>query len=179
MGTSILIKDIFVNSKQEQLSLDNVDRARLITFTFTSELRSASTGADGSYPITQANSNQIIFYSSYGDSMGLVNKIRYFISENKLKKGVIVPAGNLYNQNSETISVIGTEIKNENVPLFYYYDGNYNGNSLPLDQPVNINLIKYVKINMVILKQSSKNSTSTFVINAGSSIRNLKTNWGE
>ncbi|MFH0755529.1 MAG: prepilin-type N-terminal cleavage/methylation domain-containing protein [bacterium] len=181
LGTSTLIKDIFINTNQEQLSLNNIDRARVIAFNFTNELRSASVGVDGSYPITQASTSQIIFNSSYGDSAGIVNRIRYFISGKELKKGVIVPSGNLYNQSSEIIKTIGTGInnENENIPLFYYYDNNYDGNSSPLEQPVNINSIKYVKINMIILKQSSRNSTSTFIINTGSSIRNLKTNLGE
>lgn len=178
LGSSVLMKDIIVNARQEQISLENADRSRSVAFAFANEVRSASIGVDGSYPIIQASSSQIIFCSSYGNNTGIVNKIRYFISENELKKGVIVPSGNplIYNQDFEIIKTVGIGIKNENTPLFYYYDGDYDGNSAPLDQPVNINSVKYIKINMVILKQDSKNSTSTFIVNTGSSIRNLKTN---
>jgi len=180
LGASALIKNIFINTTQEQLSLDNADRSRLVAFNFTNELRSASIGVDGSYPITQASSSQIIFYSSYGNSTGLVNKIRYFISGNELKKGVIKPSGSplIYNSSSESVKTVGIGINNGSVPLFYYYDSNYNGTSSPLSQPVNITSIRYVKINMVIFKQTSRNSTSTFIVNTGSSIRNLKTNLG-
>ncbi len=180
LGASALMKNIIIDSKQELLSLDNADRARLVAFNFTNELRSASVGVDGSYPITQASSSQIIFYSSYGNSTGLVNRIRYFISGTELKKGVVTPSGNplSYSASPEIIKTIGTGINNMSTPLFYYYDSSYDGDSSPLNQPVNIPSIKYVRINMIILKLSSRNSTSTFVINTGSSIRNLKTNLG-
>lgn len=180
LGASMIIKNIIVSSKQFKLSIENIDSSRLVAFNFTNELRSASVGVDGSYPITLASSSQIIFYSSYGNSSGLVNKIRYYISGEELKKGITEPSGNplIYNPSSEIISTVETGIKNENIPLFYYYDSNYSGSESALSQPVNINSINYVKINMLILKQSLRNSTTTFIINTGSSIRNLKTNLG-
>ena len=63
-------------------------------------------------------------------------------------------------------------------PLFSYYDGNYNGSGSPLSQPVNINVIRFVKINLTVLKDVTPNSTNTFTVTAGASIRNLKTNLG-
>jgi prepilin-type N-terminal cleavage/methylation domain-containing protein len=180
LGTSALMKDIITNTRQENFSIENADRSRFAAFNFINEIRSASIGVDGSYPITQASSSQIIFYSSYGNKNSLVNKIRYFISDSKLKKSVIEPSGNplAYNPSSEIITTVATDIKNDSTPLFYYYNSDYDGNYPPLNQPVNINSIRYVKINMIILKQNSRNSTDTFNINAGSSIRNLKTNLG-
>lgn len=180
LGSSIVIKDIVVNSRQGNFSLENADKSRFTAFNFINEIRSASVGIDGSYPITQASTNQIIFYSSYGNNNGLVNKIRYFISEDKLMKGVIEPSGDplSYIASEEKITTVANDIKNDGTPLFYYYDTDYDGNTSPLNQPVNINSIRYVKINMIILKQTSKNSSDTFLVDAGSSIRNLKTNLG-
>lgn len=180
LGSSVVIKDIVINSRQGNFSLENADKARFTAFNFINEIRSASVGIDGSYPITQAGTNQIIFYSSYGNNNGLVNKIRYFISEDKLMKGVIEPSGDplSYIASEEKMITVANDIKNDDIPLFYYYDTDYDGNASPLNQPVNINSIRYVKINMIILKQTSKNSSDTFLVDAGSSIRNIKTNLG-
>jgi hypothetical protein len=63
-------------------------------------------------------------------------------------------------------------------PLFSYYDGTYNGTGNALSQPVNINVVRFIKINLTVLKDAVQNGTSTFTVTAGASIRNLKTNLG-
>jgi len=63
-------------------------------------------------------------------------------------------------------------------PLFSYYDSNYNGSGNPLTQPVNINVIRFIKINLTVLKDVTPTGSGTFTVSSGASIRNLKTNLG-
>lgn len=181
VGTTLLLRNIFISGGQQPLALDVVDRARIVIYNFTNELRNATPGNDGSYPLNQANNSQIIFYSTYGSATSTqINKIRYYVSETTLYKGIITPSGNplTYNPASEKSTILITNLSNTTTPIFYYYDGNYAGTSTPLTQPINVNNVKFVTINLILPTQDSRNSTTTFTITAGGTIRNLKTNLG-
>jgi prepilin-type N-terminal cleavage/methylation domain-containing protein len=180
LGISELSKVIFKDIKQNMSSLGDLDNARAVASNFTNEIRTASYGNDGGYPLYQVNNSQIIFYSNYGQSNGIVAKIRYFLVDDTLKKGIIIPTGSPLNYNSslEKIITIQDDITNGNTPIFYYYNGNYEGSSStsPLSQPVNVNQVKYILIKMNILKENTNLSDDAFTVSAGASIRNLKTN---
>lgn len=179
-GVTALFQNIFISSRNRIIAIDNVDQARLTANNFTNEIRVASIGNAGDYPINQASGTQIIFYSNYGQVPGIIARIRYYLSDSTLYKGVVIPEGNplSYNLANEQIRNIQNNIINSGQSIFYYYDGNYNGSSSPLSEPININQIKYVSIDFNVLKQSVNTSTSTFNISAGASIRNLKINLG-
>lgn len=171
LGVTTLFSHIFINSRERLVSIDNIDQARLVANNFTNEIRVASVGNDGSYPINQAGDNQIIFYSNYGQAAGIISRIRYYSATSTLYKGVTIPTGSplIYNLNTEKITAVQNNMISTTTPIFYYYDGNYTGSSTPLIQPINANQVKYVKINLNLDKEN---------ISAGASIRNLKTNLG-
>ncbi len=180
LGATLMIKDLLIFSKQQYGVLTNVDQARRIGNAFANELRNSAYGANGAYPINQATDNQIIFFSTAPRGNGTISKVRYYISGNTLSKGITDPAGSplSYNGQTETITDLSTEMSMGGNPLFYYYDGNYNGSGNSLAQPVNINVVKFIKINLIVLKELARNGSSTFTVTAGASMRNLKTNLG-
>lgn len=180
LGTSLMLKNILVSNRQQILVMSNVSQARTIADNFVKELRNATYGVNGAYPINQATDTQVIFFSTAIQNNGTVSKIRYFISNNTLSKGITTPSGNPsdYNPATEVVTILSTKMSLGGNPLFYYYDGNYNGSGNPLSNPVNLNQIKFIKINLMILKQLSATSNSVFSVSAGASIRNLKTNLG-
>lgn len=180
LGITILFKNIYVTSNQQSLSLETTDQARLELFNFTNEIRNATNGNDGSYPIIQADNAQVVFFSSFGATDNNINRIRYYVVNSTLYKGTTIPTGSpkTYNLSTETVLPVVTNIAATTSSIFYYYDGNYDGTSTPLTQPVNVNQIKFVKMNLTITKQDARNSTSTFSVIAGGAIRNLKTNLG-
>lgn len=180
MGVTTLFTHIFISSRDRVASLDNIDQARLATTKFTNEIRTASVANDGSAALTQAGDSQIIFYSDYGQTSGIMARNRYFLSTSTLYKGVTVPTGSplSYNLGAEKIITVQNNISSSTTPIFYYYDGNYNGSSTALNQPININDVKYVKMSLNILKMTERNATTIFNVNAGASIRNLKDNLG-
>jgi len=178
---SALLNDVFVVSNQRMLALENIDQARLAMITFTNEIRNATTGVDGSYPINQADNNAFIFFSNFKTQGGVVARIRYYLSGNTLYKGTVLPSGSPANYvlSSELIKPVATDINNEELPAFVYYDGSYNGSTEnSLSQPINLNQIKFVKINLMVLNQNQKNSSSKFQITGGATIRLLKDNLG-
>lgn len=176
-----MLRDIFLNSSQQLMSMDDIDQSRLVATKFTNEIRNAQIGNDGSYPLKYAADNQIIFYTSFGTSGLSVNRIRYYVSNNTLYEGIIIPTGSplIYNLNSETVRPVQNDLSPDSLThLFYYYDGNFNGTGNALAQPVNINQVRYVKISLKILNKTSANNSSTFSLNAGGAIRSLKDNLG-
>lgn len=179
-GTTLMLKAILTNSRQQALGIGNVDQARRIASNFVNELRNGTYGINGAYPINQASDTQIIFFSTAPKGDGTVSRIRYYMSGGILYKGIINPSGNplSYNTATETITPLFSSLSLGSNPLFYYYDGNYSGTSSPLAQQVNINQVKFVKINLIVLKQDVTNGQTTNTITAAASLRNLKTNLG-
>lgn len=180
LGTTLMMKDIFSVSKQQYGVLTNVDQARRIANTFVNELRNSAYGANGAYPVNQVGDTQIIFFSTAPRNDGTISKVRYYITGNTIYKGVTNPAGSppSYTGQPETVTTLSSDIYLGSNPLFYYYDGNYNGTGSALTQPVNINVVKFIKMNLIVLKELVQNSNNTFTVSAGASIRNLKTNLG-
>jgi Tfp pilus assembly major pilin PilA len=181
IGVSTMLTDIFSYSSQGLIAMDNIDQARMVSSTFVNEIRNATTGNNGSYPLNKVGDTEIIFYSNFKTSSPTIaNRIRYFISDNKLYKGVVVPTGSplAYNLSSESIKLVQSDVHNEGAPLFYYYDGNYDGSANFLVQPVNINQVRYVRINLLVLKQTKKGDSSVFPISTGATIRSIKDNLG-
>jgi len=179
-GVSAILNDIFVNSSQELLSMNNIDQARSVLSAFTNEIRNASVGSDGAYPINLAGDSEIIFFSNFKTINSAVARIRYYILDDVLYKGIVLPTGSplRYNLSSELVRPVVTGLSHQSTPIFYYYDGDYSGGSDPLFQPVNINRIRYIKISLKVLNQITQNDTSAFLIEAGTTIRSVKDNLG-
>ena len=177
---SALLNSIFIDSTQQLLSLSSIDQANYAVSTFTNEIRNATTGSDGSYPLNQTGDSQIIFFSNFGTANSAIERIRYYVSGNTLYKGTILPSGSplKYILSSESIKAVASGISNGSASLFHYYDGNYSGTTNPLTQPVNINQVRFVNINLMVLNQISKQSTGTFPVSAGAAIRSVKDNLG-
>ena len=180
VGVTTLISHLFIGARDRLASMDNVDYVNTVASNFTNEIRIASTGVTGDYPLFQAGDNQIIFFSKYRQSSNQVARLRYFIATSTLYKGIVAPSGSpqIYNLGTEKVLTVQKNISTSSSPLFYYYDGNYNGSTTPLTQPINVNQVKYVRINLNIFKQDQAKATSTFTVSAGAAIRNLKTNLG-
>lgn len=151
--------------------------ARHVTKYFAKELREASYSSLGSYPIALASSTAITFYSDL-DNDGLKERIRYYLSGNKLMKATLSPSGNplVYNSSNEKITtLISSVINSTTTPIFQYYNEYYTGTSSPLAFPVNINEIRMVRMYVIIDKDSNK-SPNPLKVETKVNIRNLKDN---
>lgn len=177
-GLIALVSGVFTNSTQQGSLLTGSDQARKVAFTLTNELRNATTGVNGGYSLAQTDNQQLVFYSNV-DSAADIEKIRYFVQTNKLYKGVTKPSGTTYNPAQEVSVAVLDDLANGATPLFYYYDGTYNGNADNfLTQPVNIGQVRFVKLNLMVYKKAGVTNTATYTVTGSATIRQLKDNLG-
>ncbi len=170
-------RDIFSYNSTLQSNLTAQLDARKVLRTLIAELRSSSQSSLGSYPIDTAGTSTLIFYSN-PDADNLKERVRYFLQNNTLMRGVIKPTGTtlVYNTNTEVFDTVIRDIINgTSTPIFTYYDENYTGTSSPLSQPVNIGSIRMVKI-MVIVDRDPNRSPTPITVTAQGTLRNLKDN---
>ncbi|MEN9649202.1 MAG: hypothetical protein RL094_169 [Candidatus Parcubacteria bacterium] len=182
LGATTMLREIFVTSTQQTKAINGVDQARLVVFNFSNELRNSTTANNGAAALNDASSSQIILYTTFGsNSSTTVRRVRYYLSGTSLFKGIITPSGNplTYNSASETVSTVLTDVSNgTSTPIFYYYADTYAGTTSALTQPVNITQVKFAKMNLLVKVQNIRTATTTYTIQAGGTLRSLKTNLG-
>ena len=103
--------------------------------------------------------------------------MRYFIQGTTLKKGILKPSGTplAYNPANETVRESIHNIGNGTTTLFSYHDTNYDGTSPPLAEPINISVVRLVKIT-VLIERSTGTPQSPLTLTTQVSMRNLKDN---
>lgn len=179
-GLLALVSGVITSSSRNDRLLSDEDQARRLAFNLSSELRHASNGATGGYPLNLAGSTQLVFFSNI-DSSSDIEQVRYYLQAEKLYKGVTKPSGQPigYNPSQETLSVVQNNVVNTSTPVFYYYNDSYNGTvDSPLSQPVNITQVKLVKIELRIRNVGGQAQTNFYTITASAAVRNLKSNLG-
>ena len=155
-------------------SLNNVDTMRSALKTMTTEIRTASPSATGTYAISQASATSFTFYSDI-DTDQVKEKVRYFLSSGQLRKGVIKPTGSplTYNPANEVVATLLSDVINASI--FDYYNKNYEGTTAALAFPIDIASVRLVKITVTIDKDTIRPPPAT-TFSTQVSIRNLKDN---
>jgi prepilin-type N-terminal cleavage/methylation domain-containing protein len=170
-------RDVFSLSTNLQSSLNAQLEARHLIKTMISELRKVAPSANGSYPIELASSTGITFYSDINDN-GSVERVRYYLHNKTIRKGVIAPTGNppVYNSGNEvTTTLLNYVLASSTLPIFQYYTSNYSGTTSPISMPPNISTIRLVKITVII--DTDPNRSPTPIISTSQvNLRNLKDN---
>ncbi len=170
-------KDVFSLNYSLQGSLNAQIDARHVVKVMVSEMREMSQSSLGAYPIALASTSAITFYSDI-DNDGLKDKIRYFLSGTNLRRGVVAPSGNplTYNDATEKLTtVISGFTASSTSPLFQYYPSTYSGTSSPLTAPINLSLVRLIKVTVTIDKDPNHSPTKV-VVSSQVSLRNLKDN---
>lgn len=138
------------------------------------EVRSMGSANNGSYALESASANSFIFFSDF-DGDGLFERVRYYLEDNTLKKGVIKPAGNplVYLAGDEKISELVHYIIPNPPPIFTYYPKDVDINGATLVSPIDPALVRLVKVSLTADENPQKPpgpaNVSIFV-----SIRNLR-----
>ena len=133
----------------------SVENARKGTVQIVKEIKEAMPSDAGGYFLEKADDFEIVFYSNI-DKTDEVERIRYFLEGEKMKRGIIKPSGSpLGYTGAEEIKTISSYVKNTTTPLFYYYDQTYAGKEtdLPLTTPVpteNLDDVSLVGVKVVI-----------------------------
>lgn len=168
--------DIMRYNKSSQESLLSAQYAQSLLRTIVKELRTAKPADDGSYPIAQASTTSLIFFSDI-DGDGHQEKVRYFLDSGVLKKGVTKPSGPpwVYLADQETSFILAESVVSSSTPLFEYYDAQYTGTTTPLVQPVTVTNIRLVKINLMVNADPNRSLVAR-LYSSQVMLRNLKDN---
>ncbi len=180
LGIVAVISNTFSVNRQQGTLISDQDQARKVAFTAMTELRNSVASNVGAYPIVDASAQQLTFYSDIDGGLD-VERVRYFLQNGELKKGVVKPTGNplTYNFASETVTSVQKNIANGANPLFYYYDGSYTGvTDTFIAQPVNVTAVRLVKVSLDISNKAGVANTNKYTVTAIGTIRSLKTNLG-
>ena len=90
---------------------------------------------------------------------------------------MIKPSGTplTYDPSNEEVVILVRDMNNGPDPIFEYFDSNYNGESAPLLQPVQITQIRLVRITVKIEKDPNR-SLGPVIATSQVFLRNLKDN---
>lgn len=171
-------KSLFTFSDLLEGALSSQQETRQTFNVISRELRSASPSVSGAYPLAQASSTSLAFFSDINNDE-LTEKIRYFLDNGTVKKGIVYPTGTplSYPTASEKISIMVNNVYNTS-SLFVFYDNNYDGttSSQPLAEPPNIPAISSIKLNIVVISENSQKEKLPQTMTTQITIRNIKDN---
>ncbi len=174
IALTLLSRNTWIYNSFISSGVNNVDSIRKTLKTMSTEIRTASTADTGAYVIGQATATDFIFYSDI-DGDQKKERVRYFLLNGALRKGVTKPTGSPlgYNLANEQISTLIDYVTNAST--FEYFDKDYAGTEAPLPSPVNISSIRLVKINITI-DDDPNHAPTVHTFSTQVSIRNLKDN---
>ena len=158
-------------------SYKSVDDANLTLSNLTKEIRAAKQSDNGAYLLNMAGDQELIFYSDI-DLDGKTEWVRYYLNGTELTKEIIKPSGYppVYDSLSKKTFIISEDIRNGNIPLFYYYNKDWpddtQNNPLVLD-----NRLSETKTIKIYLRINSDNKPEKdFILESFSQIRSTKEN---
>lgn len=168
--------DIFSLSRIIGADLSTQQEIRVALKQISSELRSASQSSSGSYPIAEASSTSLTFYSDIDDD-GLKERLRYFLQNSIVKKGTLKPTGNplVYNSANETVVDLVRGVYATTTPIFSYYNSAYDGESAPMPQPVTTTTVRLIKI-IIMAESDPSKAPAPFTLTTEVTLRNIKDN---
>ena len=139
----------------------------------TLEIREAKRSNRGDYLLDDVSTQSFSFYSDI-DSDSNVEKIRYFLDGDTLKKGIIEPLGSPleYLSSNEIIEIVANDVNNQLIDIFTYYDTNQN---IIINPGGDRDRIRLVKINLLI-NVTPEIMPADYIINMDVHLRNLKDN---
>ncbi len=150
-----------------------VQNARKVGQKMVREIREATNSDRGDYLMDDVQQQTLSFYSDT-DKDDDVEKIRYFLDNNTLKRGIINPTGNPteYLSSNEIISEMAEFVNNQGEEIFTYYDTN---NALISDPIANKDKIRLIHISLKI-NVTPTIAPNDYYVEMDAQVRNLKDN---
>ncbi|MBU2564399.1 prepilin-type N-terminal cleavage/methylation domain-containing protein [Patescibacteria group bacterium] len=146
-----------------------VNSARKGVETIVRETREATFSDQGSYLIKNAEDQSFTFYSDIDKDLK-IERVRYFLDEYILKKGITESNDNSkYLDENEEIRILSNNIRNLEEPIFTYYDEN-NNEVEDLQVVTNIRMIQ-IKL---IVNTDPNRPPGEFTLVSNAQLRNLR-----
>ncbi len=165
-----LIRYFYVTNAYVLESTQALSSARRSVESAMNDLRGASYGADGSYPLAAAATSTVTFYAQV-DQDTAVDKVRYYLSGTTLYRGITEPAGTplTYGGQPETTTLVIDNIRNgTSTPLFTYYDAN----GVELTEPVSLSAVASVRIT-AMTDVNPNRAPDVYTLLGSATLRNL------
>lgn len=135
------------------------------------DIREATYGDDGSYPVIGAGTSTITFFSDKDHDMA-VERVRYMLQGTTLYRYTIEPTGSpsVYT-GAETQEIISEFVRNTDflAPIFTYFDST--GNDLG-DSPLPIDIAS-VSLRLIVNVNPNRSPTE-FVLTGSADLRNVR-----
>lgn len=147
-----------------------VESARMGVTSAMDDLREASYGANGAYPIVSATPTSITFYVDRRGN-GVVDLVRYWLSNTTLARGVTIPTGDplSYSGRPEQITTIATDVHNGSTAMFRYF----NSQGAELTTPINVANIASINTTVTVNVNPTR-APNNFTLTIGATLRNLR-----
>ncbi len=133
--------------------------------------REATFSNEGAYPVVSIAANTLTFYADI-DADPVAERVRYFMENTELKRGVIDPTGNPPSYAvAETVSTVAYFIRNleQNVTTFHYYDSA----GAEITDMNNITDVRFVRVDTVVNVSPSK-LPNELTLRSSATLRNLR-----
>ncbi len=178
-GATLLAKDVLSINQSAVQSLTAQSDTRRAIKSWIAELRTATPSATGAYTIESASTSSLVFFADL-DSDNRPERIRYFISTStgSFSRGVVVPTGNpptYVLSNESVITMVSNMVQGTSSPVFEYFDTNYAGTSSPMVYPLDVSLIRLIRVNISVDKDPNR-PPDALVVSTEVTLRNLKDN---
>lgn len=177
VAVGALASNIFIFNSTTSGSYQATQNSQAILRTILKEIREASQGANGAYPLVTTGSTTLSFFSDI-DNDGVAEQVTYSLIGTNFYRAVIkaVGAPPTYSVANQSTTTLITNVVNGNaLPSFQYFDTNYTGTSSPLAQPVVPSKVKLIQINQRIDIDPNR-SPLPVIFTVQANIRNLKSN---
>jgi hypothetical protein len=175
LATLTLLKDVFTANSILADGLTAQTQLRGVLRTMTTQMRKAATADDGAYPIAEAGAAHVVFFSDT-DRDSVRERLRYFMDGTTLKLGVIEPSGEplAYDPDDETVTDVVHHVTNV-ADVFAYYDNNYDGTTAPLAAPIDIPLVRMIRVTLSVDRWTAR-TPDPISLTSAVTLRNLKVN---
>lgn len=171
IALSIAITQTYRGNAYVFESAVSVDNARRGISTALQNLRESTYAEDGAYPVAAAATSTVTFYADV-DQDGPVEKVRVYLSNGTLYRGVTNAAGNppSYAGQTEVVQTVIAYVRNNNTsPLFTYYDAT----GAQLGTPVDVSDVAFVTMDIRVDLNPTR-APNVYALTGSATLRNLR-----
>lgn len=134
-------------------------------------MREASYSSNGAYPVIAISTSSVAFYADI-DTDPFIEKLRFFVEGNSLKRGVVDPSGDppVYT-NPETIVSVSDYVRNidQGAITFRYYDVN----GALMTNLADISALRFIEVT-IIVNINPFRLPNQFTLRSTAALRNLR-----
>lgn len=149
--------------------LSAVGEARRALAQMLEEIRQASYGVDGAYPLMEAEANRLVLHAD-ADHDGIVERIEYSAQDAVLTRRVVLPEGlHVYGEIPVLEQVITNRLATSTTALFTYVGQG----GVAYDDGASLGLVRIIHVTLPIASDDAR-SPEPVMLEGSASLRNVR-----